>query len=705
MISRSMRTAMVLLIGTVVLVIQSVLVYIVADYSFEASVDSREHELELMANTLSKSAADFGTQQMELVRGTSQIPVLREVLLSGKDEEAAKEILSAMSRASNDVNTLYLFDARGKQRILMIQGKAAEKLNDLAERDYIKAALSGKGGFSAAPTKSLATGKLIVSVTAPIVDGSGTVIGGVGMSYTLDRLIANYIESTRIGKSGFPFILSPKGVVVAHHNPDRLLKDISSEAGIGEMLAKPAGENTYPRDGSEKKALWTRVANWNWVLGFSMDVAEIEAPARQQRNTMLFMAAIAVFALIGVSLLAVEKIAVNPIKKLEAYASAVAAGNLDANLSLSLHNEIGKLADSLRSMVGSLKGKIAEADAKTQLANEASAQAAKATQEAEEARADAERARTEGMLQAAGKLEGVVEIVTSASEQLSAQIAQSSQGAQEQSGRVGETATAMEEMNATVLEVAKNASQAAESAENAKHKAEDGAVIVAQAIKGIGDAQTNALGMKADMTTLGHQAENIGQILNVISDIADQTNLLALNAAIEAARAGEAGRGFAVVADEVRKLAEKTMTATKEVGAAIRDIQDGTRKNIGNVEQAVERIDAATKLAAKSGESLKEIVNLVEVTSEQVRSIATAAEEQSSTSEEINRSIEDISRISSETSQGMQQSAQAVSELANQSQVLKGLIEDMKQDGGASAGHHAQALPAGRQPALSGARR
>ncbi len=155
------------------------------------------------------------------------------------------------------------------------------------------------------------------------------------------------------------------------------------------------------------------------------------------------------------------------------------------------------------------------------------------------AKEEAQRAMAEGMLQAASQLEGVVEVVTSASEELSAQIEQSSRGSEAQSQRVAETATAMEQMNATVFEVARNASQAAQAAENARHKALDGAQVVTQVVKGIGAVQEQALGMRSDMTALGKQAQGIGQVLNVISDIADQTNLLALNAAIEAARVGE----------------------------------------------------------------------------------------------------------------------------------------------------------------------
>jgi methyl-accepting chemotaxis protein len=231
------------------------------------------------------------------------------------------------------------------------------------------------------------------------------------------------------------------------------------------------------------------------------------------------------------------------------------------------------------------------------------------------------------------------------------------------------------------MEVAKNASQAAETADQAKHQAQDGAKVVTEVVTGIAEVESTALELKNDMTLLGKRAQEIGQVLNVISDIADQTNLLALNAAIEAARAGDAGRGFAVVADEVRKLAEKTMTATKEVGDAIRGIQSEANKNIGNVDLAVKKISFVTILATKSGDSLNEIVKLVDLTTDQVRAIATASEEQSATSEEINRSIEDVNRVSMETSDAMRQSAQAVGELATQAQVLKRLIDEMKSEG------------------------
>ncbi|SDB03295.1 methyl-accepting chemotaxis sensory transducer with Pas/Pac sensor [Desulfonatronum thiosulfatophilum] len=280
--------------------------------------------------------------------------------------------------------------------------------------------------------------------------------------------------------------------------------------------------------------------------------------------------------------------------------------------------------------------------------------------------------------QAADKATNISNSMASAAEELAAQVEEASRGAEEQRARTAETATAMEEMNATVLEVAKNASQAAEASDQARTKALAGAKVVGESVSAINKVQQQSVELKSTLSQLGEQANQIDRIMNVIEDIADQTNLLALNAAIEAARAGDAGRGFAVVADEVRKLAEKTMNATKEVGQAIADIQKGTRSNIEGMDKAMAAIEEATARANTSGAALQEILALAELAADQVRSIATAAEQQSATSEEINRGVEDINRISSETSEIMNQSAEAVSELARMAVELNSIIERMR---------------------------
>ena len=329
-------------------------------------------------------------------------------------------------------------------------------------------------------------------------------------------------------------------------------------------------------------------------------------------------------------------------------------------------------------MVNALKTHIENARRESENAREQSAKAQEAMRQAEAASKEAQ-GKTQAMLAAADRLEQVGGVVSSASTELSAQIEQSDRGAAESAQRLSEAATAMNEMNATVQEVARNASSASAASISTREKAEAGAQVVEKAVRSIEQVHQMSLDLKDDMAQLNEHAQDITRIMGVISDIADQTNLLALNAAIEAARAGEAGRGFAVVADEVRKLAEKTMASTNDVGNAIRAIQESTAKSMTGVDNAVERIGEATELANQSGAALEEIVATVEATGDQVNAIATASEEQSAASEQINQSIVQVNEMSRQTAEAMTEAARAVSDLAAQAQGLTNLIQELKQ--------------------------
>ena len=368
---------------------------------------------------------------------------------------------------------------------------------------------------------------------------------------------------------------------------------------------------------------------------------------------------------------------IKPIVAIKEEARKIAAGDFATNLTVTSKDEIGELQAALSEMANSLQENITEINRKEQ---EATYKAEEALRASTEAKAANELAKTKAaeLLEAAIQLDSVVDSVSSASNDLMVQIEHSSAGATEQANRVEETATSMEEMNATVMEVARNAASAAEEVDKARQMAEEGADVVFRAVGGINTVSIQAKTLMDDMTNLGSQAEGIGEVINVINDIADQTNLLALNAAIEAARAGEAGRGFAVVADEVRKLAEKTMAATNDVSNAVNSIQDEARKNIDNTVKSVETITEVTELATASGDSLREIVKLVNAATAQVQSIATAADQQSAASDEINRSITGISEISSETSDAMNLSRNVVSDLSEQIKTLNTMTERMK---------------------------
>ncbi|XPV75665.1 MAG: methyl-accepting chemotaxis protein [Desulfovibrio sp.] len=281
---------------------------------------------------------------------------------------------------------------------------------------------------------------------------------------------------------------------------------------------------------------------------------------------------------------------------------------------------------------------------------------------------------------AATEADTIAQRLSSAAEQLNVQIEQSLKGAQTQAHKMEETAAAIEEMNASVIEVARNADRAAENATMAKSKATDGAEAVSNTVDSMGKLRSHAAGLKDTMETLRNQAKDIGRVMDVIGDIADQTNLLALNAAIEAARAGDAGRGFAVVADEVRKLAEKTMSATKEVGEVITAIQQGTEEAERNTDLASDAVAEGTERASNSGTLLKEIQSMSEESANEITHIATAAGQQTRSSEEISKNTSEASRISVETKSAMTQSAQAVDELVQLSTKLGKLIADMQRN-------------------------
>ncbi|MGM0609802.1 MAG: methyl-accepting chemotaxis protein [Thermodesulfobacteriota bacterium] len=389
------------------------------------------------------------------------------------------------------------------------------------------------------------------------------------------------------------------------------------------------------------------------------------------------------FVGIGVLILAVlfgliRSLLIKPVLAIKAFAEKVGEGDLQTTPPTGKFvGELYSLKNAQMKMVGNLKKKIEEVQAKEAEANEMAEKTKSALDEAREAKSLAEKAKQQGFSEAADKLATIVQRISEASEKMLTQIQESGNASEEQKNRASEVATAMEQMNASVLEIAQNASNAAEGSDKARSKAEGGSQKVNQLLEAITLVNRKASALQESLRDLGGQADSIGQVMTVINDIADQTNLLALNAAIEAARAGEAGRGFAVVADEVRKLAEKTMSATKEVGEAVSNIQEGSKLNISNMEEAEKSIGETNDLAQESGAVLEEIVDIVEQNADQVRNIATASEEQSSASEEVANATDDINRIASETADAVAESRDAVDELSRLAKDLEEIIAEM----------------------------
>ncbi|MDD5286581.1 MAG: methyl-accepting chemotaxis protein [Desulfuromonadaceae bacterium] len=251
-------------------------------------------------------------------------------------------------------------------------------------------------------------------------------------------------------------------------------------------------------------------------------------------------------------------------------------------------------------------------------------------------------------------------------------------GAEEVVAQTTTVATAGEEMSATSGDIAQNCQMASEGAQRASQSASNGAEVVERTVAVMSQIAERVQESAKTVESLGARSDQIGAIIGTIEDIADQTNLLALNAAIEAARAGEQGRGFAVVADEVRALAERTTRATKEIGEMIKAIQRETKGAVAAMEQGVQQVEAGTEEAAKSGDALRDILEQVNAVAMQVNQIATAAEEQTATTSEISSNMHQITEVVMQTSKGAQESATAAAMLNGNAEELQRLVRQFK---------------------------
>ena len=268
--------------------------------------------------------------------------------------------------------------------------------------------------------------------------------------------------------------------------------------------------------------------------------------------------------------------------------------------------------------------------------------------------------------------------VSSAAIQMHSTASQMATSTEELAAQASTIATACEEMSATSTEIARNCHSAATDSAKANDAAEMGARVVDETVNVMSRIADRVRSTAQTVETLGSRSDQIGQIIGTIEDIADQTNLLALNAAIEAARAGEQGRGFAVVADEVRALAERTTRATKEIGAMIKSIQSETKSAVTAMDEGVRQVEQGTAEAAKSGDALRHILEQIASVTNQVNQIAVAAEEQTATTMEINNNIQQITEVAHITSTSSHEEAAAANQLARLAEDLKGMVEQFR---------------------------
>ena len=592
-----------------------------------------EEEINLLAVSLEGQIGLWIDDMQTKVAHLGEIGVL-----GGAAEEADADDLKETERlltswASSDA--IELIGLTNRQGTLVASSNHNQIGTNIADRVYFSQAIRGNNAFSEVII-SKGSGRPAFVIASPVFSG-GRPMGVVFAVFQISSFSDKFVSPIKVGQTGYAYIYDADGRVVVHPDASYVLKKNIKEFDFGmEMMAQGAGLIRYDYQGEAKLMAFQKEPLTGWTVAVGASASELLAPARRigYTNTLV---ALVILGVIGLIIALVTRSMLRPIDNMVETLKDIAQGegDLTQRIEINTQDEVGQLATWFNTFMDKLHDII------------------------HQVRLNAE------------------EVATAASE-ISSTATQLAAGSEEQTVQTSEVAASVQEMTAAILENSQNATQTATLAEQANAKAGGGAETMKETQSGMNEIVSSAGRTGEIIDSLSGRAEQIGAVIQVIEDIADQTNLLALNAAIEAARAGEQGRGFAVVADEVRKLAERTTKATSEIGDTIKAIQNDTFEAAKSMNVAKDMVSRGQTSTKRSESELSEIVSAVTSAMEMIHQIAAATEQMSSGAEQISKNIDGISSVAHQSSSGAEQLSVAAEELNRQTENLRALVGQFK---------------------------
>ncbi|TQH00373.1 methyl-accepting chemotaxis protein [Pseudomonas aeruginosa] len=507
---------------------------------------------------------------------------------------------------------------------------------DPRSRPWYKDAVAAGGLTLTEPYVDAATQELIITAATP-VKAAGNTLGVVGGDLSLKTLV-QIINSLDFSGMGYAFLVSGDGKILVHPDKEQVMKTLS-EVYPQNTPKIATGFSEAELHGHTRILAFTPIKGLpsvTWYLALSIDKDKAYAMLSKFRVSAIAAALISIVAIL-VLLGLLIRLLMQPLHLMGRAMQDIAQGegDLTKRLAVTSRDEFGVLGDAFNQFVERIHRSIRE------------------------------------VAGTAHKLHDVSQLVVNASNSSMA-------NSDEQSNRTNSVAAAINELGAAAQEIARNAADASHHASDANHQAEDGKQVVEQTIRAMNELSEKISASCANIKALNSRTVNIGQILEVIKGISEQTNLLALNAAIEAARAGEAGRGFAVVADEVRNLAHRAQESAQQIQKMIEELQIGAQEAVSTMTESQRYSLESVEIANRAGERLSSVTGRIAEIDGMNQSVATATEEQTAVVDSLNMDITEINTLNQEGVENLQATLRACGELETQAGRLRQLVDSFK---------------------------